>query len=503
MNARNLVAFVPPSLPALCIGLGAAVLAAHPLVWLGRTWLDPAYGSHGYVAAALTFGLFAWSWSSPRAADDREAVFASRPALALLLLTSAVRAAGQVLAVNIVAAASLVLDVYALGVMAGLVRRSRPVSPGWLACVFVFALPLERVLQRCVGHGLQILSAAGSGAFLHTFVDEVSVHGVRMLIAGRDVLVDLPCSGARGLLNLILLHAVLMAVRRPRAWAGAVGVFVALTGALAANIVRITFLSLGLAFPEQTFGIDVMSQPWHDALGLGSIALGSIPILAWARLVRPAPIKLPPATSRRASPGMKKSGAALFLICAVAILCLPSKPVDVSQTAASLTLPLHLNGEMGRSIPLLPKENAYFRQYGGHAAKTQYGPYSVTLVRTSAPLRHLHNPDECLRGLGYEVAYLGVQHAPVQSAIYRAVDAQGTAWRVAVSFVSKGVIATNVSEAVWRCLQEPDSDWLAVQRLSPWDMGERHAHTWDTALAAALDIPCIDPQPEMFATRWP
>lgn len=489
MNARTRLFSALPSLPALCIGLGAAVLAVHPLLWLTRTWMDPAYGSHGYLAAGLTCALFAWSWFSPRAATGSESLHASRLALALLLCTSVIRAAGQVLAVNIVAAASLAVDVYALGLLADLPRRKRAVSPGWLACAFVFALPLERVLQRCVGYGLQSVSAVGAGALLHTFVDAVSVQGVRVLIAGRDVLVDLPCSGARGLLNLLLFYAVLMAVRRPRVLQGAAGVVVALLGALASNIVRITLLSLGIAFPDAFFGVDVMAEPWHSMIGLASLVLGSLPVFAWARFVRPKPAPEARSAARSLHPVLYRASAVCFLMAAGFILFLPHRPVDVSAPSAPLTPPAHLRGEQGWPIPLLPKEAVYFRQYGGFAAKQQYGPYAVTLVRTSAPLRHLHNPDECLRGLGYAVTPLGVEERPISTAVYRAVDADGFAWRVGVSFVSGGRVATNVSEAVWRWLHEPGSSWLAVQRMVPWDMDPRQAHAWDRTLMTALDIP--------------
>ena len=81
---------------------------------------------------------------------------------------------------------------------------------------------------------------------------------------------------------------------------------------------------------------------------------------------------------------------------------------------------MHLAGMNARPVPLLAKEKAYFLKYGGSAQKASYGPHQLLVVRTSAPLRHLHAPDECLRGLGMKVQYLGVRHSPVPSAIYRA-----------------------------------------------------------------------------------
>ncbi|HQC73410.1 MAG TPA: hypothetical protein PLE42_11920, partial [Candidatus Competibacteraceae bacterium] len=48
---------------SLCLGL--LLLAAHPLVWLVQTWLDPAYDSYGLWVALLSLGLLIWSASSP------------------------------------------------------------------------------------------------------------------------------------------------------------------------------------------------------------------------------------------------------------------------------------------------------------------------------------------------------------------------------------------------------------------------------------------------------
>jgi hypothetical protein len=72
-------------------------------------------------------------------------------ALTLILVSATVRLAGQVLAINTVGALCLVLDVYALGLLLRLARRARPISPAWLAVVFAFSLPLERIVQRTIG----------------------------------------------------------------------------------------------------------------------------------------------------------------------------------------------------------------------------------------------------------------------------------------------------------------------------------------------------------------
>jgi hypothetical protein len=139
--------------------LSALILGIEPVIWLTRTWLDPAYDSSGFYIFLAVAGLFVWSVSSARALPLNSH---KRLALFLFALTALVRLAGQVLAVNTIGALALVIDIYALGLLLGLKGRARPVSPGWLAIAFAFSLPLERIAQRTIGYGLQHISADGA-----------------------------------------------------------------------------------------------------------------------------------------------------------------------------------------------------------------------------------------------------------------------------------------------------------------------------------------------------
>jgi hypothetical protein len=84
------------------------------------------------------------------------------------------------------------------------------------------------------------------------------------------------------------------------------------------------------------------------------------------------------------------------------------------------------------------------------------GRYGLLVVSTSAPLRHLHSPEECLAGNGHTVRYLGQTGGVTPSAVYRTTDPQGQSWRITVSFVSeRGGWTPHVAEAIWRWLQAP------------------------------------------------
>ena len=267
-------------LPGLIFGTAAVVLAYEPVLWLVQTWQDPAYDSKGFLIFLVCAGLFLWSVTSPR---NSTRPGSTRWAVILLTATALIRLVGQVFAVNIIGALALVIDVYALATLAGVQHRERPISPGWLAVCFLFVLPLERVLQHSIGFGLQSLSAGSACLILGGLFDNVSCHGVRILINQKDVLVDLPCSGARTLLLLQLFYAACMTVYRPNLTSGLFGFCVTLFSSLWINILRIMVLAVGIAYPEMVLGMDVMAEPGHSLLGLAALALGCLPILLWAR----------------------------------------------------------------------------------------------------------------------------------------------------------------------------------------------------------------------------
>lgn len=496
--------FIVPHYVLLAVAAG--VLAYHPVLWLVQTWTDPSYDSKGFLVFLVCLGLFLWSITSDRVtcrpADYRKPFF-------FLGLSAAVRLIGQVLAVNVIGAATLLVDIYALSHLARLQDRARAVSPFWLAVCFGFSLPLERIVQRAGGYGLQHLSADGACLVLGSIFDKVTCHGVRILMGTKDVLVDLPCSGARSALLLLFFYACCAAVARLKADKALLGLVIALASALLANTLRICLLAVGIAFPLG--GLDVMAQPAHDLIGLVTLGLGSLPILLWTGCYAHKQQLLHPVLDRahwivpesvmndgwwlKAPKEPLKERKPIFpglacILCALMITNLPRQPIDVAHKNIPVSLPHSLAGFTAVRFPLSAREEAYFTQYGGSAKKAAYGDHNLLLVRSSAPLRHLHAPDECLRGLGMSVEYAGAVYDTIPTAIYKATTQEGQSYRIAVTFMTQdgGFMTTNVSEAVWRWMQNPGQVWTAVQRISPWETSPQKNEAFDRALITALDL---------------
>jgi exosortase/archaeosortase family protein len=326
--------------------------------------------------------------------------------------------------------------------------------------------------------------------------------GVRLIVSGVDVLVDLPCSGARTLLLGLLGFAMAASLSRPRLHQALGGLVVTLVSAAVANVLRITVLAIGLAEPQRLGGIPVMERPWHDIIGLCALALVCLTVVGWARCVWPPAAESggrKDSQTRRNSgvrsdsgPVRQRLGIAAgvgALAAAVAIVNLPRTPLDVAQAVAPARLPLAIEGYHRLAVALSSREAQFFTQFGGWAAKAEYGPHGVLVTRTTSPLRHLHAPDDCLRGLGFDVQYLGAVFEPIPTAIYRAIAPDGRRYRIDVSFVSdRGAVTTNVATAVWLWLQGEARAWMAVQRISPEAMPPEQQARFAQSVLAALDL---------------
>ena len=348
---------------------------------------------------------------------------------------------------------------------------------------FLFALPLGPILQRVAGFPLQIISADLACMKMSPFFADLLCEGVRLRVNGVDVLVDLPCSGAAGLLLMVSLWTFLNVLYRPRLLHALLGSGAVIGLALLGNALRISLLAGGLAS-----GINTMELVLHAAIGLFTISLSAGPVLMF---YRPAP---------RAVTQHKPSNlqlprilhvpvASLAVVSALLIVNAPKTPVDISAPLVALELPDQLMGARAQTIALSEVEARYLTAYGGTAQKVQYGPMGIDIVRTGSPLRHLHNPETCLLGMGYAVKFIGTRFDPLPSSVYEATSPEGQVYTVTVSFVSDdGQQTASVGEAVWSWLIGSSRSWQSVQRITLKSLPEAERIAFENAALAALDL---------------
>lgn len=489
------------------------ILIYHPIIWLMKTWQDPAYQTSGLWIALIVLALFCLSVRSPRGQFTQQLTkqseqtgpnegLSSSKWIGLAVLSCGCRLFSQVFAIHILGALALVVDVYVLASWFELQKRGRAISPFWLSILFLWSLPIGHLFQRCGGFILQWLSAQSAGALLSISGHQAKVFGTEIHWLDARILVDPPCSGASSFVLSLMIWTLACCLTMPQSVKSIFkGFAIALLGAVLANICRILVCCVFTVF-ENPFGVDVLQDPTHSLIGLLSLfCFVILPLGLWANekwanenLIQnlvslPNAFESPKKLSCLSYPQflihlkfqrLKKYFAnriavqtpaysgVLACLFALWIVNLPHQPMDVSAEKAWQTLPSQLAGVLGKTVALNSVETHYFQKFGGNALKVRYGQTTVMLVQTASPLRHLHDPGDCLRGMGYDVKFVGRQTGPYPSNRFEATSPDGKKYWVDVVFKSSsGQIVTSVSEAILLWLQQPQTHWMTIQRIRP------------------------------------
>ncbi|CAN7148500.1 exosortase Q [Variovorax sp. LjRoot290] len=253
---------------AAWLALQAAALTPTWL-WMARRLRDGSDDPLGLLALAA-LAVLAWRLRHSLRAAPRLGwlALASAGTLAATLLRTG---PGVMPALPPLAAGLIAVLAQAAGLLAFLPRRVAALPVVGLA---VLALPLLSSLQFYAGYPLRVITAEASRWLLAPGFS-MAREGTSLLVEGRLVIVDAPCSGVQMVwLGYFTACAVALWARRgDRGFLGrlpAVGLLV-LTGNILRNSVLVGFEGAGLAL-----------APWlHEALGLAVLALvcGGI---AWA-----------------------------------------------------------------------------------------------------------------------------------------------------------------------------------------------------------------------------
>jgi exosortase/archaeosortase family protein len=404
----------------------STIASTHPRVVDGGIRLDRVPAPAWLALQALALWP-TWAWMAGRARDGSDdplgllavATLAAlvwtlrrelraAPRLGWLLLASVGTLAATALhgALPPLATGLVAVLAWACGLLAFLPRRVAVLPVAGLA---VLALPLLSSLQFYAGYPLRVVTAEASRWLLMPAF-AVSREGSTLLVDGRLVIVDAPCSGVQmAWLGYFTACAVALWARRSdRGFAARlpwVGLMV-----LAGNIVRNSVL-------VALEGAGHAPAPWlHDALGLLLLALvcGGIS-LSMGQAARTDTVALQGGLSL---PWFERwlanrfvhriAHKALFAVvmslCAIAAL--PSLWQGATQSEASTfhEWPSAWDGAALRPLALGEVEQRFAQRFPGAIARMTDGQGVFVLRHVTAPTRMLHPAVDCYRALGYRIA---------------------------------------------------------------------------------------------------
>ncbi len=473
-----------PSISIDTAGRGPARLATlPPLAWLALQ------------AAALWPH---WRWAAARVADGSDDPL-GLAALAVLLLAVARMApqlqyaprpgwlaaalAGTLLATAAAFAAPPLFGALlaALALAAGL-RAFMPAGAALLplAGLAVLALPVVSSLQFYAGFPLRVLTAEASTQLLQLLGLAAQRSGTAMLVEGRLIIVDAPCSGVQMVWMAYFCACAVAALGRigDAAWLRRlpwVGVLV-----LCGNVLRNSVL---VALEAQR---DAVPEALHQGVGVVVLAL----VCAAVVLVMRRPARAAPDARSRSGggdterphfhvrPGSVERPVvcrhaallpAALLLCACALLpMLPStRAASASEGMAKDTFesPAAWDGKPLRPLALSAEEQRFAARFPGRIERLTDGEQVLVLRQVRQPTRMLHPAADCYRGLGYRITQAQLER-DAQQRLWRCFIAErdGRRSRVCERIVdAQGGAFTDASSWFWAAqLGRSTGPWLAV-----------------------------------------
>jgi len=409
-----------------------------PLAWLAT------------FAAAL---WPAWTWAAARLADGSDdplglaaiAVLAvavvrlapqlrREPSMPWLAIAAALAAAST--AVLATGPALLGALLAALSLAAALRAFMAIGTPSLaLAGLAVLALPVVSSLQFYAGFPLRVITAEASTRLLDVLGFAAERQGSAMVVDGRLVIVDAPCSGVQMVwMAYFCACTVAWWARLPdRVFATRVaGVgLVVLIGNVVRNSVLVGLEARGTA-----------PAGLHEAVGTVVLALVCIAVvLIVGRPSRSSALPLPPAGEGR---GEGRSAApwrlrlAFVLAACGALPCIIDRNDAATEShigAVPTELPREWNGRPLRPLALGAVEARFASHFPGRIARLTDEQSVLVWRDVTAPTRMLHPAADCYRGLGYRIADARLER-----------DAGGLLWR---SFVAtRGGLRVRVAERI-------------------------------------------------------
>jgi exosortase/archaeosortase family protein len=445
--------------PLLCLAAFAAALWPH-WRWAAARLADGSDDPLGLAALAVL--LLCVVRLAPRLRNEPAPVWLA----AAVLLTSLATVLGLFAPALL---AALVAALACAAALAAFVPVGTPVLP--LAGLAALALPMVSSLQFYAGFPLRVITAEASTLLLKGFGFVASREGSAMLVDGRLVIVDAPCSGVQ-MVWLAWFCACSVAC-----WGGLpdrafvkrlafVGVIV-----LAGNIVRNSVL-VGLE------ASGAAASTWqHEAIGL--VVLGLVcATVAWlvGRVSLPASKQSIVFSAR----SVALRGRLLFALAALLATCTLAPlawPLDalatLSPEPAAAEWPREWKGRVLRPLALDAVEARFAAHFPGRIERLTDEESVLVWREVRSPTRMLHPASDCYRGLGYRIAEARLER-----------DAETRLWRcfVAVRDGRRVRVCERIEDARGASFTDASSWFWAAQlgsSIGPW-----HAITVATPLGS-------------------
>lgn len=430
-----------------------AALAAWPSwLWAARRLGDGSDDPLGIIALAA-LGLLLWR--------ERSSLL-EQPRLPWLML-----AAGLLLAATLNQSMLPPLLRGLLSVLALLLVTLSLRTPGqpWLAWLGlgVLSLPLLSSLQFFVGYPLRLVTAEVSAWLLRLGPWTVERQGSALLMDGRWVMVDAPCSGiqmawvgyfsACALAAWLRLPDRLLLRRLP-----AVGLLV-----LGGNILRNTLLVWG---ESRSGGVPGWA---HETLGLlvfAAVCGMILRVIGRHSFEAPA---LGESACRRAPAGVQ--GAILGALLLAMIWPLLGSPTASAMVSVPHEWPAQFEGRLLRPLALSAVEQRFAEDFPGQLGRFTDGQRSIVLRQVLRPTRKLHPAEDCFRALGYRIEQTQLRQRVGGQGLQRCfvVTREGVRLQVCDYIEdAAGQSFSDTSAWYWSALSGRSAGpWLAVTLASP------------------------------------
>jgi exosortase/archaeosortase family protein len=349
--------------------------------------------------------------------------------------------------------------------LAAFAPAGTPVLP--LAGLATLALPVVSSLQFYAGYPLRVVTAEASRWLLGLAGFDASREGSAMLVDGRLVIVDAPCSGVQMVWMAWFCACAVACWRglpdrvfaRRLAFVGAI--------VLAGNIVRNALL-VGLEARGSA------AAPWqHEAIGmvvLGIVCAAVAALVASAR--KPAPrqaIVFRPQSVVLEGP-LLAALASLLAVCALTPFAWPRGVAAQVPATTPTEWPREWNGRQLRPLALGKVEARFAAQFPGRIERLTDEQSVLVWREVRTPTRMLHPATDCYRGLGYRVVDARLERDP-QARLWRCFVAERDGRRVRVCERiedARGLAFTDASSWFWAAqLGRSTGPWQAITVATP------------------------------------